>query len=121
MRLSSRDRKITLGSATMALVTQEIPHLQDFPEKACTLLDIVLTTLFGILLLIKSLSIVAGFITAATILVVSLLTGLMLGPIVQHFQVRAHKSYSMHNVSHQEVSVSFWRLEKRPHVSYYPD
>ncbi len=72
----------------MTLVTQEIPHLQDFPEKACTILDIVLTLLLGILLLIKSMSALPGFITGATILVVSLLTGLMLGPIVQHFQVR---------------------------------
>ena len=111
MRLSSRDRKITLGSATMALVTQDIPHLQDFPEKACTLLDIMLTLLLGILLLIKSLSIIPGFMTAATILVVSLLTGLMLGPIVQHFQVRTHKLYSVHDGSHQGMSLSCQRLE----------
>ena len=71
----------------MTLLTQEVPCLQDFPEKVTVLIDIPFVLAYGILLLSYLVHWLAALIGVGTLMVISLLLGLIIGPISKNCQV----------------------------------
>ena len=87
MRISSRDKRVTSSSLTMNLLTQEVPCLQEFPEKVTNLIDIPFVLAYGILLLSYLVHWIAALIGVGTLMVISLLLGFIIGPISKNCQV----------------------------------
>ena len=71
----------------MTLLTQEVPCLQEFPEKVTNLIDLPFVLVYGVLLLSYLVHWIAALIGVGTIMAISLLLGFIVGPISKSFQV----------------------------------
>ena len=71
----------------MALLTQDVPKLQELPEKVTNLLDLPFVLAYAFLLLSFFLHWIAAFVGVGTLLAITLLLGVIIGPIAKNCQV----------------------------------
>ena len=105
MRASSRDKRVTSSSLTTTLLTQEVPCLQEFPEKVTNLIDIPFVLAYGILLLSYLVHWIAALIGVGTLTVISLLLGFIIGPILNNCQVIDIRLCLLHNEDKRKITL----------------
>ena len=71
----------------MSLLTQDVPKLQELPEKVTNLLDLPFVLAYGILLLSYFLHWMVAIFGVGTLLAISLILGFFIGPITKNCKV----------------------------------